>query len=315
MKRAFQLTLLVVFSMQITGCSLLKTLLGNSKKNERARLEKEIDKLEKEENVAELTRYCNMNRRKLSYKIRGKACRAKKRIGQKKFFENKGCTGIVDHYKASFGSYYPSYSRDPKVREANMKKYFEAGYRMAKCKKWDYIFTKLINKGFRKKKPTGTKLLESLEKRGIPVESTVVSWMDKQSDPFQGRYGYQAFENIGEYIKAKRKLKSYCGKILSYAKKTTTRSSQGTLIYYLYQGHCKVAVPFVIKQLSSESANRRRQACEVLGRLGGSRVIRKLRIIANTDPATRLERKYYRVYYVRKACRAAIGKIRLRTSG
>jgi hypothetical protein len=145
----------------------------------------------------------------------------------------------------------------------------------------------------------GVTLLNKINESGMNAEQQLNSWMKKQTRPF--------------YFKKKEKF-SHC-RLFHTLTQRATEKIKGKLIYYFYLARCKNAERMMTARLSSDVPGHRRQACDVLGRIGTPRVLRKLRILSYSDPAFTIKRrKYvaYRVYHVRTACRAAMGKIQLR---
>ena len=77
---------------------------------------------------------------------------------------------------------------------------------------------------------------------------------------------------------------------------------------------CGAAVPMFEGMLAESDATVRQNACWSLGEIGRSASLPKLGIVAESDAAYEVV-ELNKVYFVRDACRAAAGKIRLRNAG
>lgn len=62
----------------------------------------------------------------------------------------------------------------------------------------------------------------------------------------------------------------------------------------------------------SEKSSDRHRACSVLGTIGTKKHTRKMKILSKSDPAYTIRGLNTKVWFVRDACRASVGKISMR---
>jgi hypothetical protein len=185
--------------------------------------------------------------------------------------------------------------------------YYSGAIRLAKCKNWDYLFAHFVAVYSRR----GQQLLEKVAASGIPLEKEVISWVQKQEQPFSFKRGAYASTQLTKWLK--RKNKKHCSTFTNAIKKTRG-SVKRSILNYLAASRCEGLAPIAAKLLQSESGRVREEACRVLGRVGNKRHLKKINALRFYDPAFYLKGKYikYKVYYVRAACRGAVGQIRVR---
>jgi len=268
-------------------------------KHDRAKIE--IPQLIKAEDDKTLeTKYCEG--KNIWFGTRQKACKGIIDIRMKRLLAKSDCTHVIQEYKkARIDSDWRMF-----------KPYFHGvGYRLAKCKKWDFIMKQFANNTLVDKT---IHMFKDLEKKGIRVEPNVRRWIRAQKKPFHYRHGWGALVTVGFYIikKKNRRLKwRYCRYFGRLAWRAKMPKVQKWYIKYFGNARCTNARRYVTRQLSKRDPERRYLACQVLGQIGNSSSLRKLRIIARTDPAS-YTRRGYTNFYVRRACRASIGRIKLR---
>lgn len=82
---------------------------------------------------------------------------------------------------------------------------------------------------------------------------------------------------------------------------------------YFVAAKCTNAVPLFESLLVESDAYARKDACWSLGEIGGRSSIPKLSVLAESDAPYEIV-DLNKVYFVRDNCRAAAGKIKLRTA-
>jgi hypothetical protein len=305
-KRASICLAFVTILVTMTGCSFMNNLLMTKRqrqKRNKARLKAQIDQYVAEKNTAKLKQFCED--KKVSYFMRKKTC-GKLVLIQTEQLEASSCSQITERFTE-----IKKYSQRRAVWDSTRRLYYKGGVKIAKCGQWDFVFRSLLHWGNRNR--MGVTLLNKINEAGMNAEQQLISWMKKQTRPFDFKNGGYAAYNAVQYFKKKEKF-SHC-RLFHTLTQRATEKIKGKLIYYFYLARCKNAERMMTARLSSDVPGHRRQACDVLGRIGTPRVLRKLRILSYSDPAFTIKRrKYvaYRVYHVRTACRAAMGKIQLR---
>jgi hypothetical protein len=156
----------------------------------------------------------------------------------------------------------------------------------------------------------GYKLLLAAEKNGIDVEGALMGYLRANaSSPFSFRHGGYAVSHITSWLL--NTGKTNCEQFIPYAG-ASTGGPLGEWLHFFAQTTCTKAAPLAVRLLAHDHAARRRQACVLLGKIGAREHLRKLKIIADSDPAFKIQGQGVKVYHVRDACKAAMGKIELR---
>lgn len=196
--------------------------------------------------------------------------------------------------------------------EEQQQKNFNAfALKMAKCKKWDYLFTKLMHWGG--SNGPGRKMLDTLTKAGHNVEKLALAFMKRSRGSFKFEHATHALSHLVGYLKDSRPNKS-CRAWVKWAYKVPDEV-WGSMNWYLRETQCKGAVKVAVKRFGSPLPRIRIEACKTVGKLGKRGNIRKLKVLAKRDGYSKWVRRGYRkvrIWPVREACSAAIGQIKVR---
>ncbi|MBK9037267.1 MAG: hypothetical protein IPL61_39500 [Myxococcales bacterium] len=183
--------------------------------------------------------------------------------------------------------------------------FFAVGLRAAECKAWDFVWTDLVHQGER-----GPALLGKLAAAGVAVDAELMTYLAANKDhPFDFEYGEFAAEHALTWMREAGKVGA-CARFVPYAKKASA-ATLSTWLAFFADTECRAALPLVLPRLKSKIAAQRRQACAIIGVLGGKKDIAKLKVLAKRDPEYKIERGNVKTYWVREACDAAIGQIEL----
>lgn len=288
----------------LTGCGFIFRAIA---KSQEAGKQKEFDKklaaAKQKGDVATITSMCQHKPRRstrFTRKNKQRACQALFDVKLKEL-ETSSCGKSIEHYENfKKNRYYGSYRKAKQV-------YYSGAIRLAKCKNWDYLFAHFMSVYSRRSQ----ELLNKVEASGIPLEKEVISWVQKQEQPFSFKRGIYASVQLTRWLKSKDK--KYCSTFIKALRKTK-ESNKRSILNYLSASKCEGLAPIAAKLLQSENGRVREEACRVLGRVGNKRHLKKINALRFYDPAFYLKGKYikYKVYYVRAACRGAVGKIRVR---
>lgn len=192
------------------------------------------------------------------------------------------------------------------ARDAEDELYFAVGLRAVECKAWDFVWTKLVAEGER-----GPVLLTKIAQSGVALDAELMTYLAAHKDaPFGFEYGDSAAAHSLSWLRKAGKV-GKCERFLPYAKKADALSL-GDWLNFFADTECKAATPLAVARLKATDPYVRRQACAVIGKLGGKKDIAKLKILVKRDPEYKIERGNVKTYWVREACDAAIGEIQLR---
>ncbi len=165
-------------------------------------------------------------------------------------------------------------------------------------------------------------LLHALDAQKIDVEKEFFAYV-KRAGKRALTVDHAKFTiiNYTRWLKESKRTND-CGKYVKVAGQTSPaevsggKDVGGAWHWFFNETNCKAAADFTTTRLTNERAPNRTAACSTLGRIGSSeKHIAKMQIIVDTDPAYKEEVRdgsKVKVYYVRDACKAGIGKIKLR---
>lgn len=175
--------------------------------------------------------------------------------------------------------------------------------KFAGCRLYDHVFEDL------------TERVAEADGSDVPLEDAFVTYARARRGPaFLGTEGIISLKMraVVEWLVAKQSF-GHCQLLLDAAggKDDLTRRE---LLAYAPAAHCDVMLPLAKELLLSPESSARSAACHALGELGGPEVAAKLQVLAETDPETWTYDDSDVVRYpVREDCRAALGRLRLRT--
>lgn len=142
---------------------------------------------------------------------------------------------------------------------------------------------------------------------GLPVGESALRVL---SGPELARTTQPALHGIIWYLTHSRTFAPSCDAIVANFRDKSVTFRREAASYFV-AAKCAGAAPIYEDLLADESAPDRKLACATLGEIGGRSSLAKVGIIATTDAAFDVV-DLNKVYFVRDACRAAVGKIRLR---
>jgi hypothetical protein len=268
-------------------------------------------------NVKRLKQICQGQRRASPfYKWRSRkgACSAVASAGSKvgmKALASATCGTIISVFEKHKDQTVSLNKRD--MPKAQQHKNFNAfALKMASCKKWDYLFTKLMHWGG--SSGPGRGMLDALAKAGHKVEKLALAFVKRtRGKLFKFEHADHALSHLVGYLKDSRPTKS-CRSWVKWAYKLPD-GVWGSMNWYLRETKCKGAVKVALKRFGSSSTSVRIGACKTVGKLGKRRHIGKLKVLAKRDGYSKWVRRGYRkvrIWPVREACNAAIGQIKVR---
>jgi len=144
---------------------------------------------------------------------------------------------------------------------------------------------------------------------GLPVTETVLRVL---ASPEGATLRVDQIAGLVDYAVRKDALNA-CDPILARFQNAPVMKKSAAGRYFV-AGKCGAAVPMFEGMLAEGDARVRQNACWSLGEIGGRSSVAKLGILADSDAAFEVV-DLNKVYFVRDACRAAAGKIRLRNTG
>ena len=226
-----------------------------------------------------------------------KACKAQRKILATQWrSELNGCK----NYK----TIYQTYSRAI-VGKAQNKMRLAVAKQAAKCGDWTYIFEHMLRGRSKRNYHRFAK------KGGLPMYNQVMRYLKTTRRPFEDKSVSRvdsllsALGYIQDIGKATR-----CRPFVKLAKQHNDWRLDAYLKFFADVG-CKEGAGLAVRRLGSRNKYQRRQACGVLGSIGSRKHVRKLKLIAMTDPAYRI-RYARRDYFVRDACQRAITRIAMK---
>lgn len=284
----------------LSGCRALSRMLkGNAAKQQAA----ELAALEKKGDVATLKSKCFYDGKDRAKKnLRSKACASYIRANVNRLKSNLQCDGIEKEYDAMY------WKAAPKARSRSVRAtaYQQGGIFLARCKKWDFLFARGLYGGGTR--GGGMRLLQKIDKAGVPVEKAFVAWLARQEKPFMGGSaggrplvnGHIPAMQASLWLRNKRSF-GHC-KVFTKAANASPTHIQSSFIEYLYHAKCKGLRPILLQRLAHDRWQIRSNACILLGKVGKKADVSKLSVVRRNDSVVR----------VRYKCAGAISKIRLR---
>ena len=262
-----------------------------------------VDHYKDTKDVKMLSAICHGDRRIIPRDARSNACWAEEKYSAGNWGARlPTCETLAEDYKALRKKY--AYSNRFPI-------YMAAAKKAIACKDWNYFWGDLLNNRGRKGgfQSSGFKVLKRLDKQNVAFLESLETYLKSNAAPFSSRLGCNAVEAVTLYMVYK-KLFENSHKYLKYMKKLTGcgKAKFGT---YYRAARTKKAVPFFYKQLLSTDPNTKAAACLFLGDFGTKRHIKRMRIIAQTDPTFKIQHRV-KIYWVRDTCKGAIGRIRMR---
>jgi hypothetical protein len=91
-----------------------------------------------------------------------------------------------------------------------------------------------------------------------------------------------------------------------------------SMTLYFSETSCKESAPLAVQLLASNVPYNRKVGCDMLAKLGDKSHLAKVTIVADNDTANEVVERpqgsgvYTKEFFVADACKAAIGKIKLR---
>lgn len=206
------------------------------------------------------------------------------------------------------------------INHASTEQRSQAGIKFAKCGNWKFVFERIFasNRGW------ALKQLQALEKASLstPVHKGLEKYIAETAEPFRSRYGFHILDFLRYAVDKSTQKPKYCKAFYSLAKKSSQiryfriRSKARRYgIGFLPVGNCRQYRGFIQGLLTSNWWIDRNLGCWVLGKWGTRSDLRRVSTLATTDgymDRQQTRRYRYPVYPVRKTCRAAAGKIRIR---
>ena len=184
-------------------------------------------------------------------------------------------------------------SRPNKTAETRTRVVALAAVKLAKCGKWDYLIERIVPLEGQSEK--GKRALEAVAKGGFDVEKNVLGYMRRhKQNLFKFRGASKAFEHYFDYLGSAGKH-SRCGKYVPFADKMSPNDFFHFSLFSLQCGSCPGVVKIVGKRLLSSDVVDRLRACETLAKFGSKKHLKKLKIVARTDPFFKI-RKRVKIY-------------------
>ncbi len=296
------MAVVVALALPSQGCRFLsKMMKGNSKKQMAA----EMKALEDKGDVATLRKLCDSTSKdKTANRKQKLACGSYIRANIARLKKNPQCDSIRNEYEYM---YYKAANWAYPRRSVKWMAYNEGGILLARCKKWDFLFSAGLYGGG--SRSGGMKLLSKIEKAGHPVEQEYVRWLGEQETPFRGQSKVGGRPLVNGHIPAMQaslwlRNKRSFGHCKTFAKAANRSPAhiQSSFIEYMYHAKCKQLRPLLLKRLAHDRWQVRSNACILLGKVGQSSDLRKISIVRSNDSNLR----------VRLKCAGAISKIKVR---
>ena len=265
-----------------------------------------IDYYKQRKDMAYLQKICNGSGEFRKWRKNREACKARGEVEDQVWMAELGdCEKMKTIWKRHSDRFLMG-KRDPEGSRERMTTVLKA---YLKCNMWDTIWTKTVHLG-KHSGAGGVWVLGKLTELGQDMYAELWKYLKaNETAPFKFKYGHYAVGNVVKWLIKAGKTQE-CAKFIPIAK-ASTKPAQAEWIWYFWKSNCKKAQKWLLTQLAHSDSGRRRYTCFVLGHIGNKRAIRKLRILARTDPAYRM-RRFTRIYFVRDACKQAIGRIKLR---
>ncbi len=193
--------------------------------------------------------------------------------------------------------------------------------RVATCRNYKALFEEFAHLGEDAEKSTGIRVLQLLEKEGVPVFAAFGTYANE--------HGGAAFLNVKPASFAANHVAHWLIQgghldqcpVLDKALTGSSETTRAAMLFYFVEARCPVqGTALAAGLLAAESGAHRTWACTTLGKLGGPAVLKKLRIVADSDTYFIVQEtrgndgRIYasKVFPVRDACRDAAAKLQLR---
>jgi hypothetical protein len=189
---------------------------------------------------------------------------------------------------------------------------------LAKCGEGKMIFESLAHIGEPGVSGYGTKMLLAAEKEAGPELFSTFEKYTKEnagSAYLSAEHGDFAANHIGFWLLETNRKDC---KPIAAASKGAKEAVVASMMRYFSATDCKESAPLAVGLLASNVPRFRMVACETLAKLGDKSHLGKLAIVAENDTANEVVERpqgsgvFTKEYFVADACKAAIGKIKLR---
>lgn len=283
------LLLLVAITFPLSGCEIIRnTVRGNEAKR--------LQALEAGGDYAELARTCEKPRHY-------EACKAKRRVGMRRL-----AASTCDDVRGNVEAYYEN---GLATKESDLA----LGRKLAECE----LTADLFDGRLRLRHHQAT--LETLDAEREDFFEGFIAYLASQERAYDWEMGHRYVGMLAEWLVAAAESER-CPRLYEQLEHLAAHTL-GEMLYAFHQLGCKdEALPMALGDLTAKAANRRAQACEVLGDFGDASVLPKLEALAETDPyneAREVRSQQHgeviavdKVYPVRARCLEAAGKVRLR---
>ncbi len=265
-------------------------------------------------NQKRLKAICAGNAPFTKWRHRSRVCKAVAASGAQgamKAFGSATCATVISVFEKNKDKTV-TVSRHKMSKEQQNKNFATFALKMAKCKKWDYLFTNMMHWGGGS--GPGRRMLDALAKAGHNIEKQVFAYMKRhRGNLFTFKNANYALDHLVGYL-WDNKLTGNCKTWVKWAYKLPD-NVWGNMNWYLRKARCKGAVKVALKRLGSGIVSVREGACTTVGELGGRRHARRLRPLAKGDGYFKWVRRgyrRYRIWPVREACAAAIARCKVR---
>jgi len=290
------------------GCAGMMKELGAGKKRDGWR---EVDQAIQAQDEAQLKTLCDDESLGPNNNTspRYKACREYEALQADK--DTGDCTTVVERFRAA---------PDPKIGFAieHSSKWAE---RLAKCEKFKEVFEEIAHLGEGGDKSPGVQVLLKLEQNGVPLMAAF--------DTYAKENGGAAFLNIkaasyaGSHVASWLILGGHLDQcpLLAKALTDSPEGVRASMLVYFIEAKCKPqGVALAQSLLTAKEDYHRATGCRTLGEIGDSSVVKKLKILAESDSTFVVQEQQgndgrvhaVKVFPVRDACKEAVGKIQLR---
>jgi len=227
-----------------------------------------------------------------------KACPEMRRVGMEKFRLEFACDKIAAGWE-TYQAVTDGKGGDGEDAKANLG---EAALAIHKCGHKDLLWEKLG--------PKGLNVVRALAAGAVDIEAEFLAYLETHKDAPLAFDGSMELANaVTTWLKDNAKV-ARCKDFGPYVEKVSDPVFKN-FSWFWRETACKGVAPVVVKRLASTDAEVREGACKTLGEIGTKAELKAVETIAKTDAANKVE-GVNTIYYVRDACLAAHGKIKLR---
>jgi hypothetical protein len=238
------------------------------------------------------------------------ACRTLKIQGSFADLDKPDCSTLADRVTKARKDFLSSNS----ATEEELGRVVSA---LAKCGEGKMIFESIAHVGDFGVHGYGAKVLLAAEKEAGPVLFSVFEKYASENagaNYLSAEHGEFAANHITHWL-LETNRKDLC-KPLVAASKGAKDPVVASMMRYFSATDCKESAPLAVQLLASNVPNHRMVACQVLAKVGDKSHLAKVSIVAENDTANEVVERgngiYTKEYFVADACKAAIGKIKLR---